>query len=49
MRGEVLGLMKARCPSVGECQDREAGVDGLVSRRNGNCMGCFWRGNEDRG
>ena len=30
MRGEALGLVKARCPSVGECQDREAGVGGLV-------------------
>jgi hypothetical protein len=24
--------VKARCPSVGECQNREAEVDGLVSR-----------------
>ena len=32
MRGEALGLVKAQCPSVGECQDREAGVGGLVSR-----------------
>ena len=31
MRGEALGLMKALCPSVGECQDREAEVGGLVS------------------
>ena len=32
MRGQDLGLVKALCPSVGECQDREAGVGELVSR-----------------
>jgi hypothetical protein len=32
MRGEALGLVKARCPSVAECQDKEVGVGGLVSR-----------------
>jgi hypothetical protein len=26
--GEAFGPEKARCPSVGECQDREALVDG---------------------
>ena len=26
--GEVLGPVKARCPSVGECQGQEAGVGG---------------------
>jgi hypothetical protein len=31
--GEALGLVKARCLSVGECQDREGGKGGLVSRR----------------
>ena len=31
--GEALGTEKAGCPNVGECQDREAGVGGLVSRR----------------
>ena len=30
MRGEALGLGKAQCPSVGECQNREVG--GLVSK-----------------
>ena len=35
MRGEALGLVKALCPSVGECQDREAGVGGLVIRGRG--------------
>jgi hypothetical protein len=35
MKGEALGLVKARCPSVGEWQDREVGIDGLVSRGRG--------------
>jgi hypothetical protein len=39
MRGETLGPEKAGCPSVGECQDKEAGVSGLVSRGRGNMMG----------
>jgi hypothetical protein len=30
MRGEALGPVKAQCPSVGECQGREVGVDGWV-------------------
>jgi hypothetical protein len=49
MRGEAFSLVKAQCPSVGECQDREAGVGGLVSRGRGNGMGRDWRGNEERG
>ena len=35
MRREALGLMKAQCPTVGECQDREVGVGGLVSKGRG--------------
>ena len=35
MGGEYLGPVKARCPSVGECQDRESGVGGVVSRGRG--------------
>ena len=31
----ALGPEKARCPSIGECQDREDGVCGLVSRGRG--------------
>jgi hypothetical protein len=31
MRGEALGLVKARCLSVGECQDRGVSVGELVS------------------
>jgi hypothetical protein len=32
MGGEALGLVKIICPSTGECQDQEAGVDVLGSR-----------------
>jgi hypothetical protein len=32
MGGVTLGPVKARCPSVGECQDQEAGMGGLVRR-----------------
>ena len=32
MGGEALSPVKARCPSVQECQDQGAGVGGLVSR-----------------
>jgi hypothetical protein len=39
MRGEALDLVKSQCPSVGECQNREVGVVGLVSRRRGNGLG----------
>ena len=47
--GEALGPVKARCPSVGECQDREAGVGGLVSRGRVNEIEGFRRGNKERG
>jgi hypothetical protein len=43
--GEALGPVNARCPSVGECQDQEAGVGGLVSRGRGDVIGGFWRRN----
>jgi hypothetical protein len=36
---EALGPVKARCPSVGECQDREVVVGGLVSRGREEGMG----------
>jgi hypothetical protein len=49
MRGEALGLMKAQYPSVGECQDREAGVGGLVSQWEGKELVGFLWGNEERG
>ena len=33
MEGEALGPVKALCPSEAECQDQEAGVGGLGSRK----------------
>jgi hypothetical protein len=33
MRGEALGLVKAPCPSVLECHDREAGGSGWVGEQ----------------
>jgi hypothetical protein len=39
MRGGALSPVTARCPSVGEFQDREAGVGGLVSREECGGMG----------
>jgi hypothetical protein len=35
MRGEVLGLVKILCPSIGECQGQEAGVGGLGAGEGG--------------
>jgi hypothetical protein len=49
MGGEAPGPLKPQCPSVGECQDREVGVGGLVSRGRGYGIGGFRRGNEERG
>jgi hypothetical protein len=48
MKGEVLVLVKAPCSSVGECQDREVGVGGLVGRGREDGMGGVWRGDEER-
>ena len=41
MEGEGLGPVKARCPSIGELQNRKAGVGGLVSRGSREGMGGF--------
>ena len=51
MGGEALCPMKALCPSVGECQDQEAGVGGLVSRGSGEGIGrrCFLEGKPGKG
>ena len=49
MGGEALGPVKARCPSIGECQVREAGVGRLVSRGRGDGIGGFWWENQERG
>jgi hypothetical protein len=48
MGRKVLGLKKAQCSSVGECQDREMGVGGLLSG-DGERIGGFQRGKEKRG
>jgi hypothetical protein len=44
---EALGSEKARCPSVGEGQDKELEVGALVSRQMGNGLGEFQRGNQE--
>jgi hypothetical protein len=49
MRGEAFGLVKARFPSVGKCQDREAGVGELVSRGMEDRMGVGFRGETGKG
>ena len=41
MGGEALGPVKAQYPSIGDCQDRELGVGGLVSKGRRNGIGCF--------
>ena len=46
MREEALGPVKSLCPSVGEFQNREAGVGGLVVKGRGIC---FWRENDEIG
>ena len=48
MGGEALCPEKAQCPSVGECQDREVVVGGLVSRGRGMGQGVF-RGETRKG
>jgi hypothetical protein len=48
MGGEAPGPVKAQCPNVGECQDREAGVGGLMSRGRRDEIGGFQRGNQER-
>jgi hypothetical protein len=49
MRGEALGLAKAQCSSVGDCQDREAGVGGLVSRGRADEIGGVFGGEMRKG
>jgi hypothetical protein len=43
MRREALSPVKAQCPSVRECHDRDMGVGGLVSRGKGDGIGVFRR------
>jgi hypothetical protein len=49
MGGEALGSVKAQCPSVGECQNREVGVDGLMNRGRGYGIEGFKSGKKERG
>ena len=53
MEKEVLGPVKARYPSVGECKGREAGVGRwgytLMEAGGGGWDGGFWRGNRKKG
>jgi hypothetical protein len=44
MEGKALGPVKAECPSIGECQDREAGVGDLMSRGRGKGLWGLWEG-----
>jgi hypothetical protein len=48
VRGEAPGPEKAQCLSVGESQDREAGVGELVSRGRGSGRGRGFFGKETR-
>jgi hypothetical protein len=43
MGGEALGPVNVLCPSIGECQDQEAEVGGLVSRGKMEGIGDFQR------
>ena len=47
MGAEALGPVKARCPSVEEYQDREAGVGRLMNRKWEDEIGVFWRGDQE--
>jgi hypothetical protein len=49
MGGKAHGPGKARCCSIGECQNIEEGVAGLVIRRREYEIGGFGRGNQERG
>jgi hypothetical protein len=40
-----LVLLKVLCPSIGEWQGQEAGVDGLGNRARGEGIGDFRKGN----
>ena len=48
MGGEALGPVKALCP-IGNCQGQEAGVDGLVSRREEEGDRVFSEGKPGKG
>jgi hypothetical protein len=43
MGGEALGSVKVLCPSIGDCQGQEEGMDGLGSRGRGQGIKGFQR------
>ena len=45
----ALGPVKSQCPSVGQCQGGEATMGALMSKGMGDGIGCFLRGNHERG
>ena len=45
MAGEALGPVKTQCSSIGECQDREAGMGWLMSKEREFRIGGFRREN----
>jgi hypothetical protein len=49
MEGEALGPETVQCPSVGKCQDVEAGVGRLLSRGREGGIVVFQGGNQERG
>ena len=48
MGGEAFCPVKALYPIVGECQDQELGVGGLVSSGREDGIGGFQRGKQER-
>jgi hypothetical protein len=40
----ALGPVKDRCPSVGECQEREVGVGGFIKQEEGDGICGFSEG-----
>jgi hypothetical protein len=47
--GEAVGPVKVICPSIGECQDQEVGVGGLMNRVRGERIGGFWEEKRSKG
>jgi hypothetical protein len=45
MGGEAFGLVKGLCPSIGEYQGQETGMDGLGNRGREEGIWDFQRGN----
>jgi hypothetical protein len=45
MGGEVLGLLKVLCPSIGEFQGQKVGSGWVGEQGEGECIGDIQRGN----